>query len=371
MQNDAFERGDCRLASPGEGGQVYISAGENHAEFGGAAVGTIRKIQRSDDARFQKRRDGHGAGRFDDDFHALPDEARGGNDFFLADQENAIAIFAENGEGARREGSAQAVGDGVAGIERLQSSGGEGAVGVIGARGFAAEDSNGGSNASGAEARSAQQAAAADRCKHGVQIPDFLKQFFGGGGLAGDDAVVVVRMNEMRAGFCLHARGGFRTGGDGWLAESNFPAVRFNGPNFHFGGVFGDDDVGGDTAPGGGAGDGGAVVSAGGSDDAASGFFVRNRKDGIRRAANLERACFLQVFTFEEEFRAGDGVQRRGSENRSEMNPWRDARVSGEDGLPTRRLESSLFDLRCCAHFARFGQGMASKTPCLARSGAD
>jgi len=34
-------------------------------------------------------------------FHALPDETHGGNDFFLTDQENAIDILAENGEGAR------------------------------------------------------------------------------------------------------------------------------------------------------------------------------------------------------------------------------------------------------------------------------
>ena len=106
----------CRLAGPGEGGQVDVSSGENHAEFGGVAGGTIQKIQGRDFARLQKRRDGHGTGRLNNDFHALPNEARSGNDFVFADQEDAIDIFAENREGARGEGSAQTVGDGVAGI---------------------------------------------------------------------------------------------------------------------------------------------------------------------------------------------------------------------------------------------------------------
>ncbi len=154
----------------------------------------------------------------------------------------------------------------------------------------------------------------------------------------------------MRAGLGLHARGDFGSGGDGRLAECDFTAVGFNGPDFHFRGVFGDDDVGGDAAPSGGAGHGGAVISAGGSDDAARRFFVRKGEDGVRRAANFEGAGPLQVFAFEEEFRAGHGVQRRGSEDRGAMDPWRDACVGGEDGFPTRRLVGGVFDLGCSAH---------------------
>jgi len=48
--------------------------------------------------------------------------------------------------------------------------------------------------------------------------------------------------------------------------------------------------------------------------------------------ANLEGAGLLQVFAFEEEFRAGEGVQRRGSENRVRWILSGNARVSGEDG---------------------------------------
>ena len=340
----------CLAAGPGEGGEVDVSAGENHAEFGRAAVGTIRKVQGRNNAGFQERRYGDGAGRFDDDFHTFPNEAGGGDDFFFGDQKNAIDIFSKNRESARGEGSAQAVSDGVAGIERLQSSGGEGAVGVVGARGLAAKDSNGRSNASGAEARSAQQTAAADWCKDGVQIAHFFEQFLCGGGLASDDAIVVVRMNEMRASFSLHARGDLGARGNGWLAECDLAAVGFDGLDFHFRGVFRHDNVGGDAAPGGGASDRGAVVSAGGSDDAVRGLFVRKRKNRICRPANFEGAGLLQVFTFEEEFRAGDGVQRRRGENRGAMDPWRDTRVSGEDGLPTRRLIHGAFDLWCHAH---------------------
>src|SRR3981189_852087 len=112
-------------------------------------------------------------------------------------------------------------------------------------------------------------------------------------------------MNEMRAGFRLHAGGDLGARGDGRLAEGDFAAVRFDGLDFHFRSVLGDNDVGGDAAPGGGAGDSGAVFSTRGSDDAASGLFVRKRKDGVRSAANLEGAGPLQVFALEEEFRAG------------------------------------------------------------------
>src|ERR1700687_1536818 len=106
-RNEAFERADCCLAAgPGEGGQVDVAAGENHAKFWGAAVGTIRKVQGRNNTGFQERRYGDGAGRLDDDFHAFPNESGRGDDFFFGDQENAIDIFSKNRESARGERSA-------------------------------------------------------------------------------------------------------------------------------------------------------------------------------------------------------------------------------------------------------------------------
>src|SRR6202171_197745 len=99
----------------------------------------------------------------------------------------------------------------------MQSSGGERAVGVVGTRGLGAEVSHERSNAFGAEARSAQEASAANWRKDGVKIAHFFEQFFCGGGLAGDDAIVVVGMNKVRSGFRLDASGDLGARSNGWL----------------------------------------------------------------------------------------------------------------------------------------------------------
>ena len=145
-----------RLWEPGKRVQVDITAGKDHAKFGRSAIGARGQIQGFHNAGFEQRGEGHGTGGFDDDFHAFPDQARGGNDLFLGDQENAVHMAAQNGEGARRERSPQAVGDGVAGFEGLERSRSERAVGVVGVGGLAADDSNVLANALCAEAGSAE-----------------------------------------------------------------------------------------------------------------------------------------------------------------------------------------------------------------------
>ena len=173
----------------------------------------------------QQRSDGYRAGRFDDDFHALPDQARGGDDFCFAHEQNSGNAFAQNGEGAGGEGRAQAIRDGVAGLEGLQRAGGQRAVGIVGALGLATKHAYFRAQALRAEAGAAQESTAADGREHGVQIADLFEQFFGGGGLPRDDAVVVVRMHQHGAGFRLHARGSFGARGNRGLAKGDLPAV--------------------------------------------------------------------------------------------------------------------------------------------------
>src|SRR5882672_1030726 len=106
-------------------------------------------------------------------------------------------MTAEDGEGAQGEGSAEAVGDSVTGVQRLQGAAGKGAVGVIGALGLAAKDVNSRADALGAEAGATEQSAAAYGCENGIQVAHIFEELLYGGGLSGDDAVVVVGMDQM------------------------------------------------------------------------------------------------------------------------------------------------------------------------------
>src|SRR6202007_384909 len=125
-------------ASEREGRQVDVAAGEDYAEFGGGSVGAGRKVEAGDSAGLQKWSDSYGGGGLDDNFQALPDGAHRGNDFSFADEQDAVKMLTQKGEGARRERGAQAVGDRVARFKVLQRAGGEGAVGVVGTLGVAA-----------------------------------------------------------------------------------------------------------------------------------------------------------------------------------------------------------------------------------------
>src|SRR3981189_3101637 len=105
-------------------------------------------------------------------------------------------MAAEDGEGARGEGSAEAVGDSVTGVQRLQGAAGKGAVGVMRALGRAAKDVDSRADALGAEAGAAKQSAAADGCENGVQVAHILEELLGGGRLSRGGAVVVVGRDQ-------------------------------------------------------------------------------------------------------------------------------------------------------------------------------
>src|SRR6266849_3470687 len=141
---------------PWNGGKVHVPTGENDTEFRGVTVGASRQIQGSNNSGLEQRCNGHGARGLDDDFHALPDEPRRRDDLFLADEEDAAHVAAEDRESPWRKRSAQAVGDSVAGVLRLQRTGGQRAIGVIRALRFAAKDAHTRANPLGTEACSAE-----------------------------------------------------------------------------------------------------------------------------------------------------------------------------------------------------------------------
>lgn len=332
------------------GGEVDVAAGENYAKFGRGGIEASGEIQVGCRAWAEQGSYGHGAAWLDDDFHALPDQAHGGDDFFFGDEEDAIDVAAENGEGARGQGRAKAVGDGVAGIERLESASGEGAIGIVGAGRFAAEDVDIGAEGFGAQASTAKETASADGSEDGVEVGDFFQKFFCGGGLAGDDPIVVVGMDEDGAGFGLNACAGFSPRGHGGFGERDFAAVAFDGAAFYWRSVFWHDDVGGDAAPRGGTGYGSSVIAARGSDDAMSGFRIGEGEDRVGRAANFEGPGFLEIVALEEKLDASDGVQGMRSEDGSAMDARGDEGVSFADRVPGRRLIIGGFDLWSSAH---------------------
>ena len=67
----------------GQGREVEVDVAAG-AELWRGGVGARREVERCYCAGLQGRGDGYGGGRLDDDFHALPDGAHGGDDFFFA-----------------------------------------------------------------------------------------------------------------------------------------------------------------------------------------------------------------------------------------------------------------------------------------------
>jgi hypothetical protein len=79
------------------------------------------------------------------------------------------------------------------------------------------------------------------------------------------------------------------------------------------------------------------MISAGLRNDSVRDFRIREGEHRVGCTADLERAGFLKIFTFEENARAGERIQRRIGEYRGAMNSGRDARVSFHDRGPRRR----------------------------------
>lgn len=283
--------------------------------------------------RLEDRGEGDGGGGFDDEFHALPDEAHGGAYFVVGYANNLGDVLLDDGEIALAEGGEKPVGDSVGVDRRNDSSGFEGAERVVGAFGFAGVDFGGRPEIVRSEGGSGEEPAAADRGHDGVEIGIVVEQFEGGGGLAGDDAVVVVGMNEYGAGFFHDLAGGAFTGFEVGFAEGNFGVVSGDGVFFDLGCVGRHDDSRRDSAKGGGEGEGLGVVAGGVGDDAAGGFVVGEGEDGVAGAAEFEGADALEVLAFEVEFGASHGVEGAGGHDGGAMGVGGDAFCGVADGL--------------------------------------
>src|SRR5260370_40177287 len=230
---------NSRLSSlPRKRRKVHVPAGKDHAEFLGVAVGASWQIQGSNDTWPEQRGNGDGARWLNDDFHAFPNQRRRRNNLLFADEEDAIHVTPQDGKRSRRERGAQAVGDGVAGVLRLQRTRGQGAVGVIRAFGLAAEYADIGTNPFGAEASPAEQSAATDRGKHCIQVTEIFQQLLCSGGLSSDDAVVSLGIHQIGAGFRLDTIASCFSRRDRRLAANNFSAVTLDGFGFHGGRPF-------------------------------------------------------------------------------------------------------------------------------------
>lgn len=92
--------------------QIEVAAGEDDADA--FAFGA--------DAAVEDGSGGDGAGRLDNDLHALPQEKHGGHDFVFGDGGDVVDVLAEDAEGQRNESGAEAVGHGVSLRDRLDFS---------------------------------------------------------------------------------------------------------------------------------------------------------------------------------------------------------------------------------------------------------
>src|SRR2546429_3394448 len=160
-----------------------------------------------------------------------------------------------------------------------------------------------------AEAGSAEQSATADGSEHSVEVWYFFEKLFGGCGLAGDDAVVVIRMNQIGASLLLHTVTDFLARGNLGLTKGDFAAVDLDSLDFHSRRVFRHDDISGHAAPGCRTGHRRTVIAARLRNDAAGGLLRGKRQNGVGGATNLEGAGLLQVLAFEEETGSGQCVE--------------------------------------------------------------
>src|SRR2546426_4868498 len=172
-------------------GKVYVSSGEDYTNSGRTPVRSPRQFQFPNAARSEQRGHSNRGGWLDDDFHAFPDRSHRRDDLFFRSEQDSIGGIAQDCERPRRQRRAQAVGNRVALLERLQRPGGQRAIRVVRALGLAAENAYSREQAPRRKRRSAQQSATADRGEDRVEVWDVFQQLLGCRGLAGDDPVVV------------------------------------------------------------------------------------------------------------------------------------------------------------------------------------
>ncbi len=173
---------------------------------------------------------------------------------------------------------------------RLDMPGGERTCSVVGVGRFASDHLNFGTQRFRGDRRSGKQAAARYGRANDIEVGNLFEEFESGGALPGDHAVVIVGVNQRRAGFSQQLRRGRRAGFERWFAKRNFAAVGLHGAHLYFRSVARHHHPGANAAQLRGQRQRRAVISRGVSHDAARGFSLAQGKNGVRRAANFERS---------------------------------------------------------------------------------
>ena len=186
------------------------------------------------------------------------------------------------------------------------------------------------------------EAAAADRHDDRVEVGTVGDDLEADGALSGDDARVVVGMDERRAG----ARRRFRRRSC-WQSASVSPsddhlgAEPAGGGDLHERRRLRHDDGRRNAEPLGVVGDGLGVVAGRHGDDAARAFVRRQRQQLDQRAALLERGGRLQILVFDPDVGAGQPDRRGAGRNGVRMTApaiWSAAaRMSARVGRPMRQ----------------------------------
>ena len=232
-----------------------------------------------------------------------------------------------------------ALGDGRSAARRLGSGDGAG-HGRVGRR-LHPNQADGGVQRLGGNGDAGHQAAAADRRDDGVDLRRILEDFQPDGSLPGDDAVVVVGMDQGQA-ISLHQLVGEGDQVGEFVALLQHPGAE----------AFGAGDLGegrakrhGDSCrnaqPAGVVGDALGVIASGNRDDAEPALQLAERLQPEQRATVFERRSDLQVFQLQPDLGTGQGRERpRMPGGRSDHMP-----------VDSRRRQADI--LKCHRHWPR------------------
>ena len=314
-------RSRWRIEDGGHGGAVDVAAAEDDAD---AAGGT--------ESAAEKRGDAEGARGFDDEFHAVKEEANGVANVVLGDGLHFIHVFEHEGKSVISEGGgAGSVGDGGGIGDGLEGFGAERADGVVGDFGFDAGDAGLGIYSLDRDGRAGEKAAAAAGRDDPIEIRNLFAEFGGSSPLPCDDVEVIERRDEGEAVPGLEFSGDFFAGGIGGFAENDGGAVAFGGLALGGGGVARHDNGGANTEKLTGEGDGLGMVAGGKSNDAGSFLGGGEARNGVEGAAKFEGADTLEVFAFAEDFGADEAIQRARGRNGRDVGVTAEGFASGKD----------------------------------------
>ena len=143
--------------------EVDVATAEDDAnELIGETVGVV-----------EQDGDGDGGRGFDNELHALPDEAHGVDDLGLGHSQNFGYALLDDGKGKLAERGAKAVGDRRGILDGNDVARGKRAAGIVGLDRFGTKNLARRTEFGDRQRGTAQQPAATDRCQHDVERFDF------------------------------------------------------------------------------------------------------------------------------------------------------------------------------------------------------